>query len=181
MQQSIHGWTRADLERLPDDGQKYEVIHGELLVSPVPRPAHEELVVALGQRLAAYCDREHLGRVYWGNPAFVTADSEVIPDIVVRRSLVPPPERWDDAPMPLLVVEVLSESTRRADLVRKRAFYVESGVPEYWIVDGDARVVRVVTSAGEHVETGRLTWEPGGAASALVIDVAALFGEVLGP
>lgn len=69
----------------------------------------------------------------------MTTDSEVIPDIVVRQTPVPPLKRWDDVPTPILVAEVLSPSTERADLVKKRAFYMESGIPEYWIVDGEAR------------------------------------------
>jgi Uma2 family endonuclease len=174
-------WTRADLERLPDDGNKYEIIHGELLVSPAPRPAHEEIIHALRRVLEPYCDRERIGRVYDGKPAFVTDDSEVMPDIVVRTAVTPPPERWDDAPMPVLVVEVLSESTRRADRVRKRAFYVESGIPAYWIVDGETRTITVVTSgAPDAAFSTTLTWHPAGTSNPMRLDVGSLFREALG-
>lgn len=173
-------WTRGDLERLPNDGNRYEVIHGELLVSPAPRPTHAYLVDRLDRILDAYSDRERVGRASSGNSAFVTTDSEVIPDIVVRQTPVPPPERWDDLPTPILVVEVLSPSTKRADLVKKRAFYIESGIPEYWIVDGEARSIRVVRAVGETVETKSLRWEPVGAVSPLEIDLAAFFTEALG-
>jgi Uma2 family endonuclease len=178
---STHRWTRADLERLPDDGNRYEVIHGELLVSPAPRPTHAALVYAVRRLLEPYCEREALGMVSGDNQAFVEDDSEVIPDLVVRNFPVPPPEKWDDAPVPLLVVEVLSDSTRRNDLVKKRAFYMESGLPEYWIVDGDARSVIVVTPSGERTETGTLHWHPTGAARPLEADLVRLFSDVLGP
>jgi Uma2 family endonuclease len=173
-------WTRADLERLPDDGNKYEVIHGELLVSPAPRPAHERIIHALRRALEVFCDREQIGHVYDGKPAFVTRDSEVLPDIVVRQTVVPPPDRWDDEPTPLLIVEVLSESTRRTDLIRKRAFYIESGIPEYWIVDGEARTIQVVRAEGDRIETATLRWQPAGASTALDVDIRKLFDDALG-
>jgi Uma2 family endonuclease len=173
-------WTRADLERLPDDGNTYEVIDGELLVSPAPRPAHEEVIHVFGSALAAYCQRTRIATAYHGKSAMVTETSEVQPDIVVRKRVVPPPDRWDDVPLPLLIAEVLSESTRRYDLIKKRAFYMENGVPEYWIIDGDARTVRVVTPAGERTEVATLRWHPVASVDALEIDLTALFEEALG-
>src|SRR3954451_11221393 len=90
-----HRWTRADLERMPDDGNRYEVIHGELLVSPAPLPMHASLVYVLRRLLEPFCDREQLGLVTGENQAVVFDDSETIPDLVVRRLPVPPPENWD--------------------------------------------------------------------------------------
>ena len=83
-----HRWTRADLERMPDDGNRYEVIHGELLVSPAPRPAHVFIQDYLQQRvLAPFC--EPLGFMVSVTGAFVSDDSETIPDTIVRlRALV---------------------------------------------------------------------------------------------
>src|SRR5205085_8861896 len=116
-----HRWTRADLERLPeDDGNRYEIIDGELLVTPAPRPAHDAIVEELGWLLNDYCRRVNLGRASHGRPVMVTESSHVEPDIVVRVRFVPP-DRWDDVPLPMLIVEVLSESTRQNDLVKKRS------------------------------------------------------------
>jgi Uma2 family endonuclease len=176
-----HRWTRADLQRLPDDGNTYEIIEGELLVTPAPRPAHEAIVDEVGRVLDDYCRREHVGVASHSRPVLATPTSEVQPDIVVRRKISPPPDRWDEAPRPMLVVEVLSESTRRHDLVKKRAFYIENGVPEYWVVDGDARSVLVVTATGERTESAVLRWRPDGASETLEIDLVALFKEALGP
>jgi Uma2 family endonuclease len=174
-----HDWTRADLERLPNDGNKYEVIHGELLVSPAPRPAHAYLARALRSLLDAFCVRERIGDV--GEvQAFVTKDSETIPDLVVRHLPLPPPKDWADAAMPSLVVEVLSDSTRRYDEVKKRAFYMEAGIPEYWIVDGTARTVRVITPGDDRIETTRLRWSPSGASASLEIDLQQFFTSALG-
>ena len=177
---STHRWTRADLERMPDDGNRYEVIHGELLVSPAPLPVHAALVYAFRRTLEPFCEREGLGML-GENHAHVDADSETIPDLVVRKLGFPPPKKWDHAAIPSLIVEVLSESTRRNDLTKKRSFYLESGVPEYWVVDGNARSLRVVTPAGERIETGTFTWHPAGAGEALVVDLPELFTRVLGP
>ena len=177
---STHRWTRADLERMPDDGNRYEVIHGELLVSPAPRPAHAALVYAVRQALEPFCRAEKLGMVSGENQAFVADDSEVIPDLVVRHLPVPPPETWAQGPVPLLAVEVLSETTRQNDLIRKRAFYMESGVPEYWIVDGESRSVTIVTHLGARTEVEMLRWHPHGAANPLDVDLQHLFSNALG-
>jgi Uma2 family endonuclease len=176
---STHRWTRADLERLPDDGNRYEVIHGELLVSPAPLPRHAALVYAFRRLIEPFCSDEKLGMVS-ENQAFVQDDDEVIPDLVVRHLPVPPPEKWDDAPMPLLVVEVLSPGNGRNDLVTKRQFYVECGVPEYWIVDGEARSVTIVTSSGARTEAEMLRWHPEGAANTLDVELPHLFSNALG-
>jgi Uma2 family endonuclease len=80
----------------------------------------------------------------------------------------------------MLVVEILSDGTSRRDHVQKRTFYVEVGIPEYWIVDGANRTVRVVQPrADDTVTSDMLTWRPAGVAESLVIDVRALFHDAL--
>src|SRR5689334_3750498 len=85
-----HRWTRADLERMPEDGNKFEVIDGALLVSPAPRPAHDALVRVFWRVLSEYCERTGVAHVSGHLPVFVAGDSETIPDIVVREPVVPP-------------------------------------------------------------------------------------------
>jgi Uma2 family endonuclease len=83
---------------------------------------------------------------------------------------------WDDAPIPLLVVEVLSGSTRRRDLGPKRDFYLEIGVAEYWVIDAEAREVRVVRrGAADQEQTDEIAWHPSSASDALTIRVSDLF------
>jgi Uma2 family endonuclease len=176
---STHRWTRADLERLPDDGNKYEIVNGELLVSPAPRPSHDYIKVVLRRRLEGFCDTLERQSIFVES-AFVHDDSEAVPDLSVRERIMPPPARWEDAPAPILVVEITSESTRRYDEVKKRAFYMESGVPEYWIVDGKARTIRVVTPTGERLESVTLRWMPRADSKPFDLDVRALFEESLG-
>jgi Uma2 family endonuclease len=85
-------------------------------------------------------------------------------------------------PAPTLVVEVLSPTTRRRDLVQKRALYLDNGIPTLWLFDPDTRSVRVAQPGQpDVVVTDRLVWHPDGASEPLVIDVEALFASVLGP
>lgn len=84
---------------------------------------------------------------------------------------------WENAPTPILVIEVLSESTRRRDLDQKRRFYSdEVRAPEYWAVDPVGRTVRVVRPGfADRLEDHLLVWQPAGAATPLEIEVQALF------
>ena len=84
---------------------------------------------------------------------------------------------WDDAPTPSLVIEVLSGATRRRDLGDKRKLYMDAGVPEYWIVDPEAKRVLVVRAGeSDNRATGQLTWRATGARQSLVIAVSTVFG-----
>ena len=132
-------WTQADLDRLPDDGNRYELLGGELLVTPPPSEEHQAIVDWLAEKLFPFVGEHGLGRLSFPRSVVVFGGSQVEPDLMVRpRS---PLRGWDNAPLPLLVVEVLSKSTRRRDLHQKRDFYVDMGVPEYWAIDPEARAV----------------------------------------
>lgn len=92
---------------------------------------------------------------------------------------IAPLRGWDNAPIPILVVEVLSKTTQRRDLNEKRDFYMEEGISEYWVVDQYARsVIRIRPGAVETV-TSVLTWAPTNIAATLDIDVAAMFAETV--
>lgn len=178
-------WTRADLEALPDDGNKYEVVRGELFVTPVPRPKHEALIMALAERLVPFVRSQQLGKVHQGRSAMVFEESEVEPDMMILAAFAsPPPERWDDVPTPLLVVEVLSRTTQRRDLKHKRELYLDAGVPEYWVIDGERREIRRIRPGHEDetfAEGALLRWSPGVATETFVLDVEEYFSDVLGP
>jgi len=174
-------WTLAELDRLPDDGNKYEIIDGELFVTPPPSPGHETLASVLHSVLEPYVRMHQLGRVHTPRAVVRIDGSEVEPDLMVRPFTPTLPAKWEDAPVPLLVVEILSNTTRRRDNEQKRAFYLRSGVAEYWIVDGKERTIRVIAPEADDVMTStELTWFPVGAKDALVFDVAAFFREALG-
>ena len=125
-------WTWEDLDRLPDDGLRYEVLDGQLLVNAAPRPRHQDVVAELFRRLDDACPDDR--RVYIGVALTAATGDGPVPDLLVVR-----PERVGERGVvgPELIVEVLSRSTRRTDLGRKRELFAELGVPSYWVVDVD--------------------------------------------
>lgn len=181
MAPSTRAWTLAELDRLPEDSNKYELVDGELFVTPAPSPAHEQLVAVLLAILVPYVQAEKLGRVYTPRAVVRTDESEVEPDLMVRPATPTLPLTWAEMPTPLLVVEIFSRTTRRRDEQQKRAFYQRIGVGEYWMVDRWSRTIRVVHGDGaDTVAESVLEWSPSGAREALRIDVAAYFDEALG-
>ena len=102
--------------------------------------------------------------------------TEVEPDLVVREP-APMGTAWEAAPLPLLVVEVVSPSSRRHDYEVKRTFYADDArIPDYWIVDPEARRITVVNPGRtDAVFEESLVWHPSGAGAPLVIDVQGLF------
>ena len=147
--------TRADLDAMPDDGHRYELINGALIVTPAPRRVHQRAVLKLGHLLDAACpeDLEVLPAPF---DVALAADTVLQPDLLVarRRDLT---DR-DLPAAPLLVVEVLSPSTRLIDLNLKRARYEQAGCVSYWVIDTDVPeiVVWELREAG-YVEVARTT------------------------
>ena len=173
-------WTRSDLERIPDDTNKYEVVRGELFVTPAPSTRHERLLRILADLIRPYVSRDRLGVIGLGHAALVFEESEVQPDLVVRVDPGPTVERWEEMPTPILVVEVLSRSTRQRDLRAKRELYADAGIDEYWIVDGDARSIRRFRVGTDEVLSDRLEWSPVGTTASLTIDLVDYFRRALG-
>ena len=128
-------WTRDELARLPEDGQRYEVLRGELLVTPQASMAHQYVATMLGVHLAPYVRLHRLGIVA-GPGAVVFEQNELQPDVmVVPVAVSQVTMKWAAAPRALLVVEVLSYSTARRDMGIKREAYALLGIPEYWVLD----------------------------------------------
>ncbi|WP_300008987.1 Uma2 family endonuclease [Pseudonocardia sp.] len=125
-------FTVDDLEGMPDDGNRYEIIDGTLIVSPAPSWEHQEMGFAAGIRLRAACPREL--RVLIAPFAVQTAfDNEVQPDVLVARFT---DLRSKNLPTPpVMVAEVLSRSTQLHDRNTKKAHYERMGVPVYWLLD----------------------------------------------
>lgn len=128
-------FTVDDLAGLPDDGRRYELVEGALLVSPAPTFRHQKVVARLVVHLDAACPE---GMHVLPAPFAVraSADTEVQPDVLVARE-----EDLTETMLPVapvLVVEVLSRSTGLIDLTAKKALYQRMGVPSYWVVDAVA-------------------------------------------
>ena len=167
-------WTVADYMALPADGKRYEVIDGELFVTPVPIADHQRLVFALARRLATYLDAAPVGEVLL-SPADIefAADTVVQPDVFVAPLVGGArPRSWKDITGLLLAAEVLSTSTRRVDRTVKRRRYQRAGV---------ARLVERWPAADERPEilSDELVWQPDAAHAPLRIDLPAFFASAL--
>ena len=174
-------WTAERIRALPDDGLRHEVVDGEHLVTPAPRAPHQIAVFELAKRLDAYVVEHGLGRVMH-SPADLEFDPRTLmqPDLFVTASRRV--KTWRDALPIRLAVEVLSPSSARADRIVKRRRLQRAGVPEYWIVDLDARIVERWRPSDKRPEVleARLVWRPEGAPEPLLLDLRELFREVEG-
>jgi Uma2 family endonuclease len=124
------GWRSTDLAGLPDDGLRYEILDGVLLVSPAPSKRHQRVLANLYDAFRAVTPTGH--EVY-----FAPLDWRIAEDSVVQPDLLVVPAESIDLPVrqPLVVVEILSPSTSRIDRTLKFQRYAEAGAPQYWIVD----------------------------------------------
>jgi Uma2 family endonuclease len=177
-------WTVDMVRALPDDGNRYEVIDGELFVTLSPSLMHQNAVLELALLVAPYVREHAVGRavispadvLVYGPRKFVQPDLFVVP--LVNDA---PARAWTEVGRLLLTVEVLSPSTERTDRGRKRRVYKEKGVPEYWIIDTDARTVeRYRPDDSFEIVAESLDWRPEHDVTPLMIDLPAYFDRVHG-
>jgi Uma2 family endonuclease len=174
-------YTAEMVRAFPEDGNKYELVYGELLVSPAPQPWHEVVQFRLRMAIAGYLQREPIGHLF-GPLADISWDEAVLvsPDILV----VPLDEArtldWAQMQHLMLIAEVLSPSTARFDRFTKRRRYQEADVPLYWIVDPDKHQVEVWTPTDSfpRFERERLLWHPAGATESLLVELNQLFQPI---
>jgi Uma2 family endonuclease len=183
MPETLERWTAAQVRDLPDDGKRYEVVDGELLVTPAPTFDHQEAAFQLARVLQTYVAQRALGHAVM-SPADIELDPTTLvqPDVfVVPLEAGRRPKQWADIRELLLAVEILSPSTARADRTVKRRRYQRAEVPEYWIVDLDARLVERWKPGDERPEVlaERLDWQPGGDHPPFEMDLPDFFREVL--
>jgi Uma2 family endonuclease len=138
-------FTYVDYVNTPED-KRYELLDGDLVMTPAPGEIHQRVSILLGWRLVQFVTENHLGRVYVAPFDVVLSDTDVVqPDLLFvsnERAHVITPANVQGAPD--LVVEILSPSTAERDLTFKRRLYGRHGVSEYWIVDTTARSVTVL-------------------------------------
>lgn len=165
-------YTAEMVRALPDDGNRYETVHGELLVTPAPRPQHQDLVLELAARLRDYLRSHPVGKVFIA-PADISWAPDVLvqPDVFVVALDEARTLDWSRMKTLLLAIEVSSPSTRRYDRFAKRRVYQEFGVPWYWLVDIEARVGEVWRPEPTLpvIERDRLVWHPAVADEPLVV------------
>ena len=174
-------WTVEEINALPDDGNRYEVVDGELFVTPAPSYAHQGVVGELFYRLRGYVESVSLHVLTAPAAATFSPRREVQPDLLVLPLVDGrPPRAFADVGRLVLAVEVLSPSTTRADRYVKRRLYSSEGVPEYWIVDIASQLVERWRPDDEEPEVlfETLTWQPRDDVAPLVIDLPGLSRQV---
>jgi Uma2 family endonuclease len=178
MPDTARHYTVDDVLAFPEDGNRYELVDGELLVTPAPAQRHEIVLPRLAIQAYQYVASLpgvaqtffSRGDVIWGPGEYVQPDLFVVPVHEVTGN-------WRDCQHLLLVAEIVSPSSARVDRVRKRALYQRRGVATYWVVDPDARVVEVWQPDQDRPEivTDVLRWRVTPEATELEIDVPSLF------
>ncbi|MBI4443603.1 MAG: Uma2 family endonuclease [Acidobacteria bacterium] len=139
---------------LPDDGKQYEVIDGELFITPAPKPRHQKIVLRLAKELSDFVMKNSLGEVFVA-PVDVILDQYTVlePDVLFirqHRLEIVKEEAIEGAPD--LVVEVLSPSTFYKDLRKKMTAYSQFGVQEYWIADSETQTIEIYTRRDDKLQ-----------------------------
>lgn len=144
--------TYEDYEAFPDDGNRYEIIDGEVYVTAAPAVPHQRAVLRLSRYLDEHAEQYNLGEVFASPIAVALGPSDVYePDVVYisrERSVMIDRDRVMRG-APDLCIEVASDSTRRVDRTVKFERYAHFRIPEYWIVDTETQVVAVFVLEGD--------------------------------
>jgi Uma2 family endonuclease len=184
MPATINDWTVDMLDALPDDGQRYEIIDGELFVTPAPSRVHQLIAGALYARLRAYLRPHRIGRAMISPTDVRRGDrrrNRVQPDVFVVRF----PGEWPADPFELrdmlLAVEVASPSNPRLDYQVKRDLYLREGVGEYWIIEPGTLNVSRWRGRDDPCEvlTRTVEWQPEGMPTPFVLDLSEFFEEAV--
>jgi Uma2 family endonuclease len=176
-------WTTHEVEQLINDRAgltpRYELVDGELLVTPAPSLRHQRLIFELALRLQRYLTAHGIGEVFLGPSELKLVTGEryepdlfVLPAIGRRRPIV------SDAPSsPLLVCEALSAGSSRHDRFTKRRAFQRNGVEEYWIMDADAEAFEIWHPQDDRAALvdEALGWKPLGAVEAFELEVREFF------
>jgi Uma2 family endonuclease len=178
MPATIRRWTKELVQSLPNDGNRYELVAGDLLVTPAPVVRHQDAVREFAAVLLDYLRPLGLKHTLFFAAADIswTTDDLVQPDLFV----VTPEDvsrDWQTFQHLRLVVEVLSPSSRRGDRSVKRKLYQQNRVETYWIVDPDGHTVDVwhPDDAEATAVAEVLTWRVTPDAPELTIDLAEIF------
>jgi Uma2 family endonuclease len=181
MLEAARRYTVEEVLAFPDDGNRYELVGGELLVTPSPTQRHQIVLSRLHLTLGNYlADHPSVGMAFfapadviWSRRDYVQPDLFVVPADEVTGD-------WRDCQNLLLAIEVVSPSSARADRVKKRRLYQERGVVTYWIVDPDAQVVEEwhPTDDRPRIRTELITWRASDEADEVEIHLSDVFADL---
>jgi len=179
-----HQWTVAEVRAMQDEERiwpRFELIDGELIVTPAQIGVHERAVAELRDLLEPYVRAQHVGMVEV-SPADIEleAGSLVQPDVFVTPLVDGhAPIKWPETQL-LLAAEVTCAPSAHVDRVTKRRFYTRVGVAEYWVVDLEAYVIErnVGAETRPEIHDDTLSWHPAKADGPLVIDIRSYFERI---
>ena len=177
-------WTEAEFYAARDAaplGERWELVGGEVLVTPSPHWTHQRIVVRLIVLIDAYVRAHSFGELF-ASPL----DVKLEPGLVLQPDLLVVPagelrRRSDVVRRLLIAAEVVSPSSARFDRVKKRPHYQRHRVSEYWIVDDASRTIERWTPDDDRPEilAERLVWRPAGASEPFELDLVRFFEEVV--
>lgn len=177
---SIPRCTVADLERFPDDGNRYELLDGIVLVTPLPALPHQIVATRIAGEFLHALKIEPGALVAAPGAVRLPPRTELQPDVLVSRN-PGPGSTWDDVKEHWLAVEVLSPSSRLYDRNYKRDAYLQLGVAEVWLVDLEALQVFVSSTEPKQTDTPHtevVTWHAPASGTAVQISLAELFADI---
>lgn len=139
-------WTYDEFAaESPETNLPTELWDGEVIMSAAPRPTHQRIAARAWRHLDGFVNARKLGEVFISPLDVVFSGGQAVqPDVVfvssAKKAII-----LDDCVrgVPDLLVEVISEGTRRRDRIDKKALYEQFGVAEYWIIDPDSRLIEV--------------------------------------
>jgi Uma2 family endonuclease len=161
MAATIPYYTVEDLEHFPNDGNRYELLDGVLLVTPAPSLQHDLVLLRINQILVLGVQIPGHALVFAHGAVQLLPKTQLEPDLLVVPANIPQDGKWHDITGHWLAVEVLSRSSKVYDREFKRDAYLALGVHEVWLVDRDDRSVDITRSRGA-IETVRdiILWHP---------------------
>jgi Uma2 family endonuclease len=142
--------TYDDYALLPQDRNRYEILEGELYMTPSPTPLHQYALIQLAWILMSHVNPGKLGQIFVAPLDVLLSEFNVLqPDILLlHRSKIPAPRAKNLQVVPDLVVEILSPTSIEQDRIHKKRIYARHGVSHYWIVDPEARAFEAYELAG---------------------------------
>ncbi|MEW5694303.1 MAG: Uma2 family endonuclease [Candidatus Hydrogenedentota bacterium] len=147
-------WTYQDYVQFPDNGKRYQIIQGEVYMSPAPVPYHQRIIRKLGKIIDEFITRSNLGEVFYAPCDVVFSDENVVqPDIffisTAKLSIIT--DKCIEG-VPDLIIEITSPYTQKIDKLLKKRLYEIYRVQEYWIVDVDKKTLQIFSHTGKAYE-----------------------------
>lgn len=176
---SVPRYTVDDLDRFPDDGNRYELLDGLLLVTPAPSPAHQIVASRMQVRLSIALQSPGYAHVVGPGAICMPPDTQLQPDVLVYPSRFNPNTEWAKITEHWLAIEVLSPSSRMYDREFKRDAYFALGVPQVWLLDCRDASAEVWRPGGvREVARDVIRWRPPSLDRVVSIDLAEVFAGV---